>query len=138
MNERIIADTGPLVAFLNRRDTHHEWVADVTRSLEGPFYTNEAVVTECCFLLGRTHDGVDRLLTMIQRGSLRIELTLNGEVARVRRLMKKYVNLPMSLAAACVVRMTEISTDSKVLTLDEDFAIYRKLGRQIIPLIAPF
>ena len=44
----------------------------------------------------------------------------------------------LSFADACVVRMTENIADSKVFTLDEDFSVYRKLGRQMIPLIAPF
>ena len=54
------------------------------------------------------------------------------------KLMNQYEDLPMSFADACVVRMTENIADSKVFTLDEDFSVYRKLGRQVIPLIAPF
>ena len=34
--------------------------------------------------------------------------------------------------------MAELYDEAAVLTLDGDFAIYRKNGRQIIPLIAPF
>jgi len=45
---------------------------------------------------------------------------------------------PMSLADACLVRMAELYDEAAVLTLDSDFTIYRKNGRQVIPLIAPF
>ena len=75
---------------------------------------------------------------MIYRGSLRIEFSLRIEVSRVMKLMKQYEDLPMSFADACVVRMTENIADSKVFTLAEEFSVYRKLGRQVIPLIAPF
>jgi predicted nucleic acid-binding protein len=43
----------------------------------------------------------------------------------------------MSLADACLVRLTERYADSKLLTLDADFEYYRRHGRQIIPLISP-
>jgi predicted nucleic acid-binding protein len=43
----------------------------------------------------------------------------------------------MSLADACLVRMAELYDASSVLTLDTDFRIYRKHGRQLIPIIMP-
>jgi hypothetical protein len=43
----------------------------------------------------------------------------------------------MSLADACLVRLTEIVTDCKLFTLDSDFAHYRRNGRHAIPLLIP-
>ncbi len=43
----------------------------------------------------------------------------------------------MSLADACLVRMSELLATSRVLTLDSDFKLYRKHRRQMIPLIFP-
>ena len=51
--------------------------------------------------------------------------------------MKKYNDIPMSLANACLVRMSENITDSKICTLDSDFRIYRREKRKVIPLIIP-
>lgn len=51
--------------------------------------------------------------------------------------MVRYANVPISLADASLVRMSEIFSDSPVLTLDGDFRIYRRNGRQAIPLIIP-
>jgi len=42
----------------------------------------------------------------------------------------------MSLADACLVRMSELHADSPVLTLDDDFRIYRKNKRQAIPILS--
>jgi uncharacterized protein len=53
-------------------------------------------------------------------------------------LLAKYENLPMSLADACLVRMAELTQDCKVLTVDRDFRVYRRHGRHIISLLAPF
>jgi predicted nucleic acid-binding protein len=44
----------------------------------------------------------------------------------------------MSFADACLVRMTELHRDSRILTLDRDFAAYRRNGRERIPLLAPW
>jgi predicted nucleic acid-binding protein len=52
-------------------------------------------------------------------------------------LMRKYGDVPMSLADACLVRLAEIIPHSIVLTLDRDFTVYRKHGRQVIPLLIP-
>lgn len=43
----------------------------------------------------------------------------------------------MSLADACLVRMSELHRASPVLTLDRDFTIYRRSRRQRIPLLSP-
>ena len=51
---------------------------------------------------------------------------------------KKYSDLPMDLADACLVAMAEATRDCVVVTLDrEDFSIYRKNGRELIPAITP-
>jgi len=43
---RVIIDAGPLVAFLVKEETHHQWVIDQFRNLPAPFLTCEAVLTE--------------------------------------------------------------------------------------------
>lgn len=52
--------------------------------------------------------------------------------------MNRYASVPMSLADACLVRMSEIYGGSKILTLDSDFQIYRKHRNQMIPVIIPY
>ncbi len=51
--------------------------------------------------------------------------------------MQRYQNVPMSLADAYLVRMSEMYEDSTVLTLDSDFKIYRKNRNESIPVIMP-
>ena len=43
----------------------------------------------------------------------------------------------MSFADACLVRMAERYTEGVIFTLDNDFSIYRKNGRQMIPTLTP-
>ena len=51
--------------------------------------------------------------------------------------MTRYASVPMSLADSCLVRMSEIYPDCRILTLDSDFRVYRRNGRQMIPTITP-
>lgn len=66
-----------------------------------------------------------------------IEFRLGDDVKPVARLLSKYANVPMSVADASLVRMAERLPESPVLTVDTDFRLYRKHGRQVIPTILP-
>jgi uncharacterized protein len=59
-------------------------------------------------------------------------------VERLLELQQTYANVSMSLADACLVRMTELNAHSRVMTTDSDFRIYRRNRRQVIPLLAPW
>ena len=98
--------------------------------------TCEAVLTETCFLLARERVPVWRLLENLRNGALRIALRLDAEADAVRALMRRYSNIPMSLADACLVRLADIS-GLPVCTLDADFALYRSGGRKRLALIMP-
>lgn len=130
----VIMDTGPLVALIQKNDHYNAWAREHLKNLKPPFITCESVVSETCFMLGRQRQGV---LDMLAAGFLEIGFSLGQEISPVCRLMKKYADVPMSLADACLVRMSEIHDGSKVFTLDGDFKIYRRNGRQTIPLIYP-
>jgi predicted nucleic acid-binding protein len=76
-------------------------------------------------------------LALISRGVLRCDFHLSAEVQSVRALMRKFADVPMSLADACLVRMTELDSRATVLTFDSDFRIYRRNQRQVVPTIMP-
>jgi predicted nucleic acid-binding protein len=74
---------------------------------------------------------------LIERGVVRIAMSLYDEIAAVRALFERYDNVPASLADACLIRLAELHEPSRVLTLDSDFHIYRRHGRKSIGLITP-
>jgi hypothetical protein len=55
----------------------------------------------------------------------------------VLNLLEKYADVPMSIADACLVRLTEILPAPLLLTTDSAFRIYRRLGKRIIPTRMP-
>ncbi len=133
----IIADTGVIAAFLNPKDQWREWTVEQWRELPAPFLTCEAVITEACFLLHHTKDGEQDVLSLVEAGILQIDFRLSDKAKSVKSLMKKYENVPMSLADACLVRMSERIENAVVFTTDSDFHIYRKNGKRKIDLIIP-
>jgi uncharacterized protein len=78
-----------------------------------------------------------RLLGLLENGALNIAFRVEEHVPALRTLHRKYKDGPMSLADACIVRMTEIYERHAVLTLDSDFTVYRKNGRDPLALIYP-
>ncbi len=81
------------------------------------------------FCFRKTESGVDRLMEFLDRGVAILDLQLQPELPPVRKLLKRYHDVPMSLADACLVRMSELFEESVILTLNKDFLIYRRNGR---------
>jgi len=135
---RTLLDSGPLVAFFDRKDGQHRWAHDQMGLLQPPLLTCEPVLTEAAFLLQRGTGNPTLVLQALQQGTLQVAFDVETEAAALETLMRRYVDAPMSLADACLVRLAELHQDSRVFTLDRDFARYRRHGRHVIPLLAPW
>jgi predicted nucleic acid-binding protein len=138
MNGSVIADAGPLVAYLDRSDQHHDWAVAAFAQLSAPLLTCEAVMAEAWHLLRRGRINPDHLLALVKQGALTVQFDFSAEIDAVRLLIQRYTNVPMSLADACLVRMSELHEASRVMTVDTDFIVYRRHGRRTIPLLSPF
>jgi predicted nucleic acid-binding protein len=132
-----IVDTGPLVAFFDRAEQNHRWVAERFEELDAPLLVCEPVLAEATYLLARYPKAQDALLEFIDNGALRVAFQIDEHIGALRKLLQKYRDMPMSLADACIVRMSEIHERHAVLTLDSDFLVYRKHGRAALTLIYP-
>jgi predicted nucleic acid-binding protein len=78
------------------------------------------------------------VLQLLQRRSFHVGIDAEAEAAALESLMRRYEDAPMSLADACLVRLSEIHSDCRILTLDAHFKRYRRHGRHVIPLLAPW
>jgi predicted nucleic acid-binding protein len=134
---RAIADTGPLVAYLDRAEQHHAWAVERVASLEAPLLTCEPVLAETMYLLAGLSRAEEALWELLTNGALRIALHIEDHATELRALHRKYHDRPMSLADACIVRMADLFDDHAVFTLDSDFSIYRKRGREALTVISP-
>ena len=140
MARRVLVDSGPLVALLDRRDTHHAWVRRELANLHEPLLTCEAVLSEVFFLLSRLRGGTSLLIALLRDGlvSPSSDFSYSNEADEILRHLDRYSSVPMSFADACLVRMCEIEPDCIIFTTDRDFLTYRRHRRQPIPLISPF
>jgi predicted nucleic acid-binding protein len=78
------------------------------------------------------------IVEMIQAKEIVLDFNLSEHTTGVLNLLKKYRNRKMDLADACIVRMTELIRECRVVTLDRaDFTVYRRNGRELIPLVVP-
>jgi predicted nucleic acid-binding protein len=130
-----IADTGLIVALLARNDSFHSWAAEMFRR-HAPFHVCDAVLAEAASFFP---DPV-AVLKLVSRGDLILDpaFALANELPHVLALAARYSDLPMDLADACLLRMTELTTRCKVWTVDRgDFSTYRRHGRQMVPCEFP-
>ena len=135
MARNVLVDAGFLVALLSSRDTHHQWAVTQASELPPPWSTCEAVLSEAFHLIGDR--GVPNLAALLRRRAVLISFTLAENPDPVLKLIEKYSNVPMSLADACLVRMTETLADPIILTTDQDFRVYRRHSRQVVPCVTP-
>jgi len=135
MAGNLLVDAGFLVALLSRRDAHNSWAVIQATQHASPWRACEAVLSEAFHLLGTR--GAPALRALLQRRAVLVNFDLNDELEAVLKLSQKYADVPMSLADACLVRMTETLSDPLLLTTDSDFGIYRRHSRQVIPCVMP-
>ena len=135
MAESVLVDAGFLIALLSRRDRHHLWAAAQAPHRTLPWKTCEAALSEAFHLLGAR--GRPSLAALLRRGAVVSAFDFDDELPRVLNFMQKYADVPMSMADACLVRMSETVPGSLVLTTDADFRLYRRHGRQVIPCVSP-
>jgi predicted nucleic acid-binding protein len=135
MAANVLVDASFLVALINRRDTEHRWAAAQAAAFPRPWKTCEPAISEAFYTLGPS--GTSRLVILLKRRALICGFQIAEHLDNIISLLEKYADVPMSLADACLVRMTEVYSDPIVLTTDSDFRIYRRHGRQVVPCVTP-
>lgn len=135
----VLVDTGPIVALLDADERHHDWARQQFESLNAPLLRCESVLSEACFLLRRVGADATLPVSLVRRGVLKVVDLLGSTDAAdaVASLMRRYANIPMSLADASLVHILERTENGSIMTLDSDFRIYRQSRRRVIPLLHP-
>ena len=135
MGKNVLVDAGFVVALLSNRDSNHEWARKQASELPPPWSTCEAVLSESFHLLGGR--GAPSLGALLHRRAVLVDFELSENLEPVLKLIEKYSDVPMSLADACLVRMTETIAEPIIMTTDEDFRIYRRHSRHVVPCVTP-
>lgn len=128
-----IADTGFLVALLEAHDEHHAWAMGLAEGIKWPVLTCESVLSETAFHVRSS----ELPLRMLQNGMLRLAFDLAGHLEHLCDLATRYADRQPDLADLCLIRMSELYPRHTVITVDEDFRVYRRNKREAIPLLSP-
>ncbi|PYX82148.1 MAG: pilus assembly protein [Acidobacteria bacterium] len=135
MARNVLVDAGFVVALLSSRDAHHQWAMTQAPALPPPWSTCPAVLSEAFHLLRAR--GTHSLGMLLRRRALFVAFEIRENLEPVLRLIEKYRDVPMSLADACLVRLSETLADPVILTTEKDFRIYRRHSRQTVPCVTP-
>jgi uncharacterized protein len=133
----ILTDAGPLVAILDRGETHHEACVACLDGLIGPMLTTWPAFTEAMYLLGEAGQwrAQKALWALVLRGDVEIAVQARDQAERMQVLMEQYNDLPMDLADASLIALAEEQGLRDIFTLDhEDFRVYRLDGRRSLRL----
>jgi predicted nucleic acid-binding protein len=121
----ILLDTSVVVALLDRSERNHHRCVEAVEQIDVPLVTCEAVIAEACYLVRDLHGAADAILDNVERKAFEIPLRLERSTRPIRALMRRYANVPMDFADACLVQLADQLRTGSVLTLDADFEIYR-------------
>lgn len=135
MAKTVIVDASFLVALWRKNDANHPWAVQQARLLPPPWTICESALSEADHLLAP--DGCATLRLACRRGALRVSAAGEDDFLPILDLLDKYADIPMSIADACLVRLTELLPDPVLFTTDSDFKIYRRMGRRAIPTCMP-
>ena len=130
-----LLDTGVVVALLDRDERHHLQCVEVLSDIIGPLVTCEAVIAEACYLLRRIHGAPEAVIKNVANGVFQLPVHLVDRAASIEKLLKKYRDVPMDLADACLVDLADQTDTGQILTLDSDFKIYRWRSRRNFDLM---
>jgi uncharacterized protein len=128
-----IADTGFLVALLEAHDQHHAWAMEVAEEIRWPALTCESVLSETAFHVRSS----ELPLEMLQSGILRLAFDLTNHREHLHDLARRYADRHPDLVDLCLIRMSELYPRYTVVTVDDDFRVYRRNKREAISLLTP-
>ena len=120
-----LLDSGVIVGLLDRSEAHHDRCITALEEIEGPLVTCEAVIAESCYLLRALPGAANAVLENVERGIFQIPFQLTRSGSLVRRVLRKYRDLPGDFADACLVQLADELNTGDILTLDRDFESYR-------------
>jgi len=130
--ENTLIDAGPLIAFFNSKDQYHKKSIAFLKNFNGALWTTWPVITEAMHMLDFSAKAQMNLMKWIERGGLHIFELQNSDASRIIELCTKFQDVPMDLADASLILVSERKKISKVISIDSDFYIYRDIRNKYL------
>ncbi len=130
--QNTLIDAGPIIALFNKNDKYHKKIKNFLKNYNGILTTTWPVVTEISHMLDFNVQTQIDFLTWIQLGGVNIEAIENENIGRIIELSTKYSDIPMDLADASLVVLSEKLNIKKIITIDSDYYVYRTIKKEMI------
>ncbi|WKV12746.1 PIN domain-containing protein [Marivirga harenae] len=130
--KNILIDAGPLIALFDRGDKYHLKAISFLKSLDRGLLTTWPVITETSHMLNFSTKAQANFLEWIERGGLKIFEMEHEHVNRLTELTKKYDDVPMDLADASLILVSEVKGIHQIASIDSDFYIYRDIRNKYL------
>lgn len=128
MRPGALIDTGAILALLDRDDAWHARVVETLRGTPLPLATSAAVLAELFHMLEPPEHGA--AWNLLRSGAVEVLPIGEADLDDLEALMTKFRDLPMDFADATLVRLARSERLSTVVTVDDDFLVYRIDGRR--------
>ena len=130
--KNILIDAGPIIALFNRKDKYHNRVTEYLKRYTGKLITTWPVITETSHMLDFNVNAQIAFLEWINRGGVEVfEISVN-KIKRIIEITIKYKDMPMDLADASLIIVSEETGIKEILTIDNDYYIYRTIKKEMI------
>ena len=127
-----LIDAGPLIALFNKSDKYHEKIKEFIKNYTGLLTTSWPVITEVCHMLDFNINAQIDFLKWIKLGGLKVEDIETEEIDKIIKLSEKYSDIPMDLADAALIVISERLGIKEIITIDSDYYIYRTTEREML------
>lgn len=128
-----IADTSLIVALGRENDQYHDWAVEIAEQISWPALTCEAVLAETAFHLRSS----EQVLGMLKDNVVCVAFDCASHLENLSNLAARYSDRRPDLADLCLIRMSELYPRHTVITVDQDFRVYRRNKREAIPVLTP-
>lgn len=126
MKEKVLLDTGPMVALVSARDSNHEDCVAQLKGIHPPLITTWSVLTEAAWLLRAEPNGFEEILQGCQTGLFFLSNLEDTALPWIAGFLARYQKLHCQLADASLVYLAERDRIDTIFTLDRrDFSVYR-------------
>ncbi len=131
MAASVLADTGAILALLDRDDDWHRPCANAFTQLRAPFLTSQAVLTELFHLVENRLHEIEAAWSFVRSGALTLGTIADADLPALSRLMRQYRDRPMDFADATLVHLAQRESLNTIFTTDvSDFQTYRIGGQR--------
>ncbi len=130
--KKTLIDAGPLIALFDRNDYYHKKSIEFIKKYNGKLITTWPVVTEVLHVLDFNINIQLDFLQWIERDGLEVLPTNKEQIKRILELSRKYSNVPMDLADATLIVLSEELQIKDIITIDSDFYVYRNIRNEYL------